>query len=137
MDFTERNIMQFFDNFEVASSGCWVWCRSLNWAGYGVYNSTSAHRFSYLLFVEDIPENFDAHHLCNLKACVNPFHLVAISHGDNVRLQAKPSKWRSNYCKYGHPFDLDNTYFNNNGGRTCRKCQAERRKSKLNQGLNN
>lgn len=68
-------------------SGCWEW-NKVNKQGYGrfYFSGTSifAHRFSYLLYKGNIPENYVVRHLCNNPKCVNPNHLAIGTTADNM-----------------------------------------------------
>jgi hypothetical protein len=45
----------------------------------------TAHRLSYLIHYGYLPENMDISHLCDKPLCVNPYHLKAVSHQENIR----------------------------------------------------
>jgi hypothetical protein len=72
---------------------CWVWTASINAkTGYGRFGvrhgeMMDAHRFSYLLAHETIPEKHDVHHACHLRRCVNPAHLLATTRSENLRMR--------------------------------------------------
>lgn len=66
------------------SSPCWIWTGSKDPKGYGNYYITrkkcvKAHRFYYARYKEPIPDGFEIDHLCNVKSCVNPEHLIALT----------------------------------------------------------
>jgi hypothetical protein len=69
---------------------CWVWTASLNQTtGYGQFfprhgHPMDAHRFSYLLAHSSIPEKHDVHHVCLVRRCVRPAHLVATTRSQNL-----------------------------------------------------
>lgn len=70
-------------------TGCWDWQKSKVKGGYGrVYNkgkSVPAHKFYYEEKFGEIPENYEMHHKCGNPGCVNPDHLEAITHTENIR----------------------------------------------------
>ena len=69
---------------------CWWWTAAKNNRGYGMFgvNTTTlvlAHRWAYEAVRGPIPEGLELDHLCRVPLCVNPAHLEAVTHIENVR----------------------------------------------------
>lgn len=83
-----------FLNFtpERPTDGCWPWHGYIRVDGYGEIGKGGAHsrillahRVSFQLTNGPIPPGTEIDHLCRNKACVNPAHLEAVPHRENVR----------------------------------------------------
>jgi len=73
--------------YEVVDNGCWYWRGAVNWAGYGIYDRTPAHRFIYMQLVKWIPKSLHPHHKCGHRHCVNPSHMEETTQKDHNRLK--------------------------------------------------
>lgn len=86
--FDEATISRFLAKVEKTDT-CWIWKAYINHDGYGGFQFSgkwsTAHRFSYLLYVGPIPENMEVRHICHVPACCNPSHLALGTHDDNMR----------------------------------------------------
>lgn len=106
---------------------CLLWPGRLSAQGYsrmkrgtkGVFG----HRVAYEMFRGPIPEGLTIDHVCRARACVNPWHLDAVTIQENLRRKMLLVV----SCKRGHPFTADNVWFNKTEGkRVCRECQRQR-----------
>jgi hypothetical protein len=72
---------------------CWLWSGGRVWShggkGYGALwhkgKCYLAHRLSWFIHNGDIPKGMFILHKCDNKLCVNPHHLYAGTHRDNMR----------------------------------------------------
>ncbi len=103
----------------IEPSGCWVWTGVRTRArptsheygvlgiriGVGKMHTSAPHRWSYLLFVGDIPHKYQVDHLCKNTLCCNPAHLEAVTALENLR---RSRVWEVNrsktHCPAGHPY---------------------------------
>ena len=105
-------------------SGCWLWTASLDGYGYGQFGKSKgvvlkAYRLSYELLVGPVPDGLEIDHLCRVRACLNPDHLEAVTHRENMRRAAL----LRTHCPSGHQYSGDNLYVNR-GSRFCRRCHV-------------
>lgn len=106
-------------------SGCWLWTAKIGRNGYGRYAEAElAHRVAYELWKGPIPAGLEIDHLCMVKHCVNPDHLEAVTHAENLRRRDLIYGIRTavTECPHGHPYDSTNTYLSPSGRRQCREC---------------
>lgn len=68
---------------------CWTWTAGKSAAGYGQLRINHvlvyAHRWSYEHLRADIPTGLELDHLCENRACVNPWHLEPVTHKINMQ----------------------------------------------------
>lgn len=81
------------------SGYCWEWKASKNIGGYGVYKigrkMIIASRVAYQIVHGKIGENIHVLHKCDNPGCVNPDHLFAGTHQDNMDDMVKKGKRKS------------------------------------------
>ena len=116
------------------NSGCWLWTGWMSTNGYGrFWNGTrgvQAHRFSYEKATgRTIPVGLEIDHRCRMRSCVNPDHLEAVTHTQNLRRSpdtlASVSA-RKTHCPQGHAYSPENIYLIGNN-RKCKQCHNKRR----------
>ncbi len=110
---------------------CWLWTARLCRDGYGQFDFGCRARnnkrtvSAYSLAWEDargpLRQGLVLDHLCRVRRCVNPIHLEAVSHTENMSRGA----WAmATHCIYGHEFTEENTSVRIRYGRPRRDCRA-------------
>ena len=128
-----RPIMQrFWSKIIIQENGCWMWVGTVNWGGYAMlWNGSKmikAHRLAYQEIIGSVPKGMELDHLCRNHWCVNPFHLEAVTHQENMRrgttgLKTGAKQKAKTHCPKGHLYDSINTYITPLGKRDCRLCR--------------
>jgi len=105
---------------------CWEWQGWHTKDGYGGFRlghrQTTAHRALYETTKGIIPAGYTIDHLCRNRGCVNPNHLEAVPHYENLRRGIRPPLKTS--CRQGHLYDQTNTRVTVKGNRICRTCNS-------------
>lgn len=88
-----------------------------------------------------IPAGMELDHLCRNPTCINPNHIEAVTHRENVLRGTSPmaENVKKTSCPNGHPYTKENTYAYDGWGRKCRKCHIAscvERQRKRRGGLN-
>lgn len=107
--------------------GCVLWCGAKTPTGYGQIGvdgrRVSVHRISYQAFHGVIPLGLEVDHICRVRHCVNPYHLQAVTHAENVRRAIRKVKPLRVNCRNGHPMTEGNTYLRPDGKTDCKDCK--------------
>lgn len=79
---------------------CWLWTGSTTPAGYGRFRlpdrTVAAHRWVYEFLRAPIePAGLSIDHECNVRNCVNPWHLDAVPHWENIERMSRRGRWRA------------------------------------------
>lgn len=91
---------RFWDNTKVCDDDqCWEWMAGKHVYGYGEFKRSGygrAHRYSYATFRGELKASDFVLHKCNNPKCVNPSHLYAGTHQDNMGDMALSGVQRGN-----------------------------------------
>lgn len=83
----KTELERFWEKVEKTET-CWNWTAALTGMGYSQFwyagKVRPAHRYSYELAKGPIPEGMVIDHICHNPACVNPEHLRATTHKQNM-----------------------------------------------------
>lgn len=122
---TESRDRRFWKRINKTNT-CWLWMGSHTVAGYGIVMRKGriiyAHRVSYEMVNGPIPKGLEIDHMCNTPVCVNPAHLRAVTHRENI-MRSNPGGFNAakKHCPKGHEYSPENTYVYK-GRRNCRAC---------------
>jgi len=124
----------FWDKVEVQPNGCWNWSGVQDNHGYGIFSilskSMKAHRFTYEINKGKIPNGLELDHLCRNTSCVNPEHLEAVTHKENIMRGSGIGAKNATkiYCPKGHELKEPNLvkWYLIRGWRKCRICDNKR-----------
>lgn len=110
------------------SGECWLWMGSRSAAGYGritiAQRQYFTHRLAYEVLVGPIPEGLEIDHLCRVTACLNPEHLEAVTHRENILRSTAPMAALAirTACSRGHEY-ADGSFIIRRGARECVICR--------------
>lgn len=75
---------RFWSKVERSPDGCWLWTGSINQHGYGRDGKRLAHRVVWEALRGPVANGLELDHLCKARRCVNPEHIEAVTHAENL-----------------------------------------------------
>jgi hypothetical protein len=98
---SDKDKIRFEKYFAKNSNNCWIWTGAKNYNGYGRFKYKKkmygAHRFAYILYKEDIPEELCVCHTCDNPSCVNPDHLWLGTRKENNKDMIRKGRDNTSY----------------------------------------
>lgn len=131
---------RFWEKVDQRGDGCWEWTAALDTNGYGHFiiegRNHAASRVAWMLTHGPIDAGLFVCHRCDNPPCCRPDHLFLGTALDNARDAVAKGRQTGpalkTHCKYGHPFDAENTYVTpSTGKRRCRTCLRNRRRAEV------
>lgn len=112
------------------TADCWEWIAGCDSDGYGRIDKYRAHQLSYILAYGSIPKGKELNHTCQVRRCVRPDHLEALTHKEHLRKTPGTFgyKWaQRTHCEKNHELAGDNLVqaLLKRGLRRCRTCYIE------------
>jgi hypothetical protein len=123
------------------NSGCWIWDGYIGLDGYGYVMAegrrspgghrapTQAHIVSARAHSKSLPAGHEWDHLCRVRACINPDHLEAVTHRENIRrgVSIVAGYMGAKVHRCGHVKGSEHTYYRPDGrGSFCGTCSWAR-----------
>ncbi|MCC6314201.1 MAG: HNH endonuclease [Thermomicrobiales bacterium] len=122
---------RFWSRVEI-TPGCWLWTGAINEDGYGhfryggIRTMRKAHRVAYRIIRGVLPAGKVLHHTCDQRRCVNPAHLVPMTHKEHAAFTTYGHGKAKKVCERGHLLTED-VVIHRNHHRYCRLCLKEHR----------
>lgn len=122
-------LAQHRERISIDPAGCWLWQGYVRPDGYAAYGKPRrfAHRLAFEAFRGPVPEGLELDHLCRVRSCVNPAHLEAVTHRENLS-RGPSTNWipaRTGACLRGHRRTEGTSYRTPAGAVQCRICRRE------------
>ncbi len=95
IELSEELIDSFLEKIDRSGGldSCWPWKSSLGRWDYAIFSRDGknhrANRVMFWLFHQFDPIGLDVHHTCGRHDCVNPYHLMALTHSENQKEAAR------------------------------------------------
>ena len=100
IEWTDADVARFWQYVEKREHGCWEWAGGTFGGRYGQFRvgrfKVRAHRFSWLLAGNNIPDGLILCHRCDNVRCVNQDNLFLGTHADNAQDREKKQRGAGN-----------------------------------------
>ncbi len=106
--------------------GCRLWTGKLDRSGYATTGRGREYRRAYELAYGPIPAGLWIDHICQIKRCIAPIHLEAVTPRENALRQSFRYRLRRERCKHGHT--MADGIITDAGGKVCRTCRDEQQR---------
>ena len=114
----------------IPECGCWAWLGKIGTHGYahmsyrvGPQRRVTRNAGKVMWEIEnslEFPKHLELDHLCHSRWCVNPDHLRALTHSENIRGRL-PFKQTKDFCKNGHELNVVGRAIGNGQCLICRR----------------
>ena len=83
---SNKNTAEDFFRYVMEQNGCWLWTGTKDRDGYGLFHCGQRVRAHRWIFEQSntLPKGMLVCHTCDTPGCVNPLHLYAGTHRDNI-----------------------------------------------------
>jgi hypothetical protein len=127
--------LRLLKSADTSRDDCWRWTGKVSRDGYGRMSVAGryriVHRLAHDVWIGPIPEGLEVDHLCQVKLCINPAHLEAVTHRENMHRQPRiGALLAQTECVHGHDYTAENTMRDTRGNRRCRTCHNARERAR-------
>jgi len=120
---------RLFAKSVIADTGCRRWTGAHTPKGYGQITVSGkirpVHVLAHEVWIGSVPDGYEVDHVhargCRYRDCIEPSHLEAVTHAENVRRATE----LKTHCPKDHEYTPDNTKWKTKQGyryRVCRRC---------------